>query len=239
MTAAPSRGRECKRAEIVDAKLVLSGLVVCVDYADYLEQTLPRWAGHFDRVLVVTTARDQATLAICRHLAVGGHGTDAFYRMGAAFNKSGALDEGLAMLEPAEWLLVFDADIRPPDGWRPQIEAEPLSAGHLYTATRQDEREQIVPDPLRKEVPGYFMLFHTRDPVVQDRPLFGDWHNASGYDTVFSRRWDPKMWRRLPFIVTHLGDTRRHWCGRNNVAAMTELAERRRLLKGFLHQRLG
>jgi len=222
----------------MDTKPLVSGLVVCVDYADYLEQTLPRWAGGLDRLLVVTTARDRSTLTACTRLRVRTHVTDAFYRLGAAFNKGGALDEGLAALNPPEWVLLFDADISPPDEWRAEIDAGALSPGYLYTATRRNEQGQILGGPGRFELPGYFLLFHARDPVSQDRPLFGDWHNASGYDTVFSRRWRQEMWRSLSFVVTHLGERRRHWCGRDNAAGMTEMDERRRLLKGFLHERL-
>ncbi len=222
----------------MNGKSVVSGLVVCVDYADYLAQTLPGWARDLDRLLVVTTASDLETLATCARVGVRTHVTDAFYRFGAAFNKGGALDEGLAALDASEWVLLFDADIAAPDGWRARVDAEGLSPGHLYTAPRQDVQGAIVNDPQRFELAGYFLLFDAGDPVAQDRPLFGDWHNASGYDTVFSRRWRQEKYRRLPFVVTHLGETRRHWCGRNNAAGMTELDERRRLLKGFLHEHL-
>jgi glycosyltransferase involved in cell wall biosynthesis len=222
----------------MNSKPVVSGLVVCVDYGDYLEQTLPAWAADLDRLVVVTAAGDRATLAACARFGVRAHVTDAFYRFGAAFNKGGALDEGLAALDAPEWVLLFDADIAAPEGWRAKLDLAALSPGHLYTATRQDAHGEIVNDPQRFELPGYFLLFHARDPVAQDRPLFGDWHNASGYDTVFSRRWRQEMWRRLPFVVTHLGETRRHWCGRDNVAGMIEMDQRRRLLSGFLHERL-
>lgn len=217
----------------------MSGLTVSVDYADYLEQTLPRWAGHFDRLVVVTTARDAQTRALCARTDVESHTTDAFYKPGAVFNKSGALDEGVAVLDPAEWLLVFDADILPPEGWREQLDHASLSPGHLYYVPRQDHHGQTLPDPARIELAGFFILFHMSDPVLRTRPLFGDWHNASGYDTVFSQRWRPDKWRRLPFTVTHLGDTRRHWCGRDNAAGMREIAERREQLRSFRHERLG
>ena len=39
----------------------MNAIITCVNYADYLRRTLPLNLRHFERVLVVTTAEDEAT----------------------------------------------------------------------------------------------------------------------------------------------------------------------------------
>jgi hypothetical protein len=210
---------------------------VCVDYADFLERTLATWADGLDDLLVVTTTGDRITLDLCASRRVRVYATDAFYRNGATFNKAGALDDGVRVLGASDWLLSFDADILPPADWRSRVEASTRSPGHLYSVKRVHEDGRPVNDAYW-EVPGYFHLFHTSDPVLQVRPLFGDWQNASGYDTAFCWRWHPSKWRFLRFTVTHLGDVGQHWCGRGNVAGMAALRKRRLKRGAWMNERL-
>jgi hypothetical protein len=215
----------------------ISGLTVCVDYADYLERTLPTWASTLDALLVVTSTTDMATRQLCAATNTRVLTTDVFYSFGASFNKAGAMDEGVAALAPSEWLLLFDADILPPPDWRDQLARTDLSPGYLYGPRRTDTNGRRLPDNL-SEKPGFFQLLHVQDPAALDRPLFGDWHNASVYDSIFAKRWGPERWRGLPFDVMHLGEICVNWCGRGNVSGMkTMLAERRRR-RSWLGERL-
>lgn len=183
----------------------ISGITVCVDYADVLERTLPIWSNGLDDVLVVTMPRDQVTRALCTRMNIAVHATDTFRRHGAWFNKAGALDEALATMAAVDWLLFFDADILPPRDWQEQLENTELQSGYLYGATRLCDCGCLRALDPPGVMPGCFHLFCNSDPRVHARPLLGHWSNASGYDTIFARRWTGR-WRKVPFAVTHLGN---------------------------------
>ena len=88
------------------------------------------------------------------------------------------------------------------------------------------------------ELGGFFQLFHATDPALTVRPLFGSWHNASGYDSAFLERWPESHRTILPLTVTHLGRTGIHWCGRDNRAGMGAMQAERREQGGWRHERL-
>jgi len=103
-------------------------VTVCVNYADFLAETLPDNLQHFDHMVVVTSHADKATQDLCAHLGVECHPTDVMYGEGT-FAKGRAVDFGLAFLRKDEWLIHLDADI-----WLP-----PRTRGWLQTATLDPE----------------------------------------------------------------------------------------------------
>ena len=60
----------------------LEAIVVCVNYSDFLEHTLPENMKYFDRVVVVTSPEDRATQALCNRLGVDFIETTVFYEYG-------------------------------------------------------------------------------------------------------------------------------------------------------------
>ena len=213
------------------------GITTCVGYADLLSQSLSRWKHGLDKLIVCTSPKDDATQRLCVHRGVAPCITDEFYRHGAAFNKSGAMDEALrfADLIGRDWVLFFDADIVPPKDWREKIERWELQPGKLYGASRIDDKGLSIPDG---ELAGFFQLWHMTDPVAQDRPLLGNWHNASGYDSAFVGRWPQERRVILDLTVTHLGDPGQNWCGVANAAGMQAMLEERGRRGGWKHERI-
>lgn len=199
----------------------ITGLVVCVDYADLLERGLSRWRDGLDKLLVVTRPRDIQTQELCRAAGVGFHVTDAFNFSGSVFNKAAALSEAIEALAWEGWFLNFDADVVPPENWRERLEAEKVDRGYLHGCHRLNERGAPMRDG---EMAGYFHLWHTSDERVQRRPLWDvRWRHAGGYDSEFAFRWGSDNWRWLPFLVTHLGDCGSNWWGRGNQDAHREM----------------
>ncbi len=97
--------------EVVHEKLGIEALVICVDYADYLAETLPCLLKQVERVVVVTSLDDERTAeVVARHDRVELVRTDAFYRNGDIFNKGAAINEGLQRLALNSWTLLMDAD---------------------------------------------------------------------------------------------------------------------------------
>jgi len=235
----------------------IEGLTVCVDFADYLAATLPRWAKSLDQVVVVTAPRDQATQHFTRRfdnvLTVT---TDVFWDRGADFNKGAGLNVGLAECHATEWVLAFDVDVLPPWDWRDTfVQAEP-KRGILYGAKRAQTEFTTrgwVPDdwsdlPILgdRQVAGYFQLFHGDDPEARSRPLFeDDWRHAGNYDTSFQDRWGAgsRMDRKifLPLVLAHLGLPQVNWYG-VRPDALDKLAhhreERRKRAGRYDHERI-
>jgi hypothetical protein len=106
----------------------LECVTVCVNYSDFLRETLPYNQRHFDRVVVVTTEQDRSTRDLCEHLGVECLVTDLMTK-GNEFAKARGIDYGLANLRGDGWVVHLDADI-----WLPP------QTRHLLSHTELDER---------------------------------------------------------------------------------------------------
>lgn len=213
----------------------ISGITTCVGYAGLLEQGIARWKAGLDRVAVMTSPADSDTVDLCVRERVTAISTVAFKRDGAAFNKAAAMEDGLALSVPNDWVLFFDADIVPPPDWRAQLESHAPTPGNLYGARRIKDTRRAIWDG---ELAGFFQLWHVSDPVAQDRPLLGSWQSAGSYDSEFMFRWEPERRIILPLAMVHLGEDGRNWCGVGNSAGMERLIAERRRRGGYRHERL-
>lgn len=213
----------------------LTGLIVCVDYADLFTKSIDRWHTGLDRLLVITTPSDKATIELCRRHNVETHLTDIFYANGAKFNKGAALSEAVIacrIREGAEWLITIDADMVPPSNWREIVEEAKPKIGKLYGSLRYSlpestTLENCVTDNARRMpqswIIGFFSMFYVRDPRVPSDPMFEThWTHAGNFDTSFSWLWggqdalERRQWQEfLPLNLIHLGDERKHWLGRD------------------------
>lgn len=211
----------------------ISGLTVCVDYADLLQNSLSRWCRGLDRLIIVTTPTDEATLDLCRRWGIPSHQTDAFYRDGAAFNKGLAISEAVEQCNWLEdWQLLFDADIVPPENWRQIVEVARPEPGFIYGAVRQLESGERFSD--RSEIPGYFQLFHASDKNSQRKPLLDTtWRHAGGMDSEFHQRWPHNRKRWLDMTLIHQGEPGMNWHGRGNYEATARMLMERIRCKGI------
>ena len=114
----------------------LEAVVVCVDYADYLEETLPHLLPHVDDLVVVTTPEDGRTHRACKRYGVRHLPTRCFYRDGERFNKARGINYGLANLKLDGWALHLDADIVLPLRTRYMLDNTDLEARKLYGCDR-------------------------------------------------------------------------------------------------------
>lgn len=203
----------------------IHGLTVSVGYAAELAQSLDLWLPGLESLTVVTSPADAATHALCLGRdKVTVYATNAFYRDGALFNKGRAMSEAVDRLHlcEADWFLAFDADVEPAKNWKVAIETQAKRVDQLYGARRIDYlTKRRVPDG---ELAGYFMLFHSSDPVAQERPLFPtQYYHAANYDSDFVRRWPEHKQYILDLELIHYGVPGQNWCGVGNDAAMAQL----------------
>jgi len=80
----------------------IEAVITCVDYADFLAETLPHNRTLFDKLVVVTAPEDKATQRICEYWHVACLPTDSFRSRWGEFNKGAAINEGLAQLDKTE-----------------------------------------------------------------------------------------------------------------------------------------
>ncbi len=114
----------------------LEAVVICVDYADYLAETLPFLLPHVDDVVVVTTPEDGRTHRVCKRHGVRFLPTRCLYREEEPFNKARGINYGLANLKLDGWVLHIDADIVLPSRTRYLLGNADLEPRKLYGCDR-------------------------------------------------------------------------------------------------------
>lgn len=89
------------------------GITVCVNFSDFLEETLPRNRNEFDRMIVVTSPDDVATQEVCWKCRAT---CLSLFEPGKNFNKGVAINLGISAAPKTGWLCHIDADIVLPPG---------------------------------------------------------------------------------------------------------------------------
>jgi hypothetical protein len=176
----------------------LEGLTVCIDFHDFLVDTLSANRSQFDKYTIVTSSKDTVTQEIalnhrCKLILV-----DNYY-LANGFCKSRLLNAGLATCPKFGWICVVDADIILPNNLRQQI----LTT--MRTNRRQSYNTLFGIHRLmcysRKEYLNYLQTKTHNWPVEKVRPVgrcpagyFHLWHNAINksyrYDETYPRAKD-------------------------------------------------
>lgn len=212
----------------------IDGLVVCENYSDYLCQCIENWKKSLRSILVVTSNRDIDTHNLVEMYELDIFKTDVFWERNAKFNKGAAISQAYNSRQWDDWVLFFDADIKPPDNIASMIGC-PI-VGNLYGANRVLENGEKINE---SEIVGAFSLFHSSDKNAKIRPIVDvHWSHCGNYDSRFQGRWDADRKIKLPIEVTHLGAPFENWCGRGNAAAMKSLWEKRARNRGYAHEKI-
>lgn len=121
-------------------KIFLEAVTVCVGYSDFLREALSHNLVQLDSLTVVTTPDDEATRDLCRYTGVRCLPTECIYRdtQKPAFNKSRAINYGLAHMACSDWVLHLDADIVLPPQFRRMAENAELDPTCIYGMDRVD-----------------------------------------------------------------------------------------------------
>jgi glycosyltransferase involved in cell wall biosynthesis len=155
-----------------DLSFRLSALIVCVNYWDFLQRTLPLNREHFNEIIVVTTPGDDRTKQVCADLDVRCCVTDEFYVDNAPFNKGRAINHALHGLTDPSWVALMDADIVLPPTFRQRVSTSGLDPAKLYTCDRYICDTPDLWDKIRR---GASHLYHRRPYPAEDFLYIPQW----------------------------------------------------------------
>lgn len=116
----------------------IEAVTVCVNYADFLEETLPHTLSQVDDLVVVTIPEDVRTRGLCHKMGVRCLPTHSFHQWGDRFNKGRAINYGLANLRLDGWVLHIDADIVMPSRTRWMMGISCMEPHKIYGCDRVD-----------------------------------------------------------------------------------------------------
>lgn len=177
-------------------KLLLEAVTVCVNYSDFLSETMPHVLPQVDLWTVVTTPEDKATQGLCAKYGVRCLKTDCFYRdvEKPRINKSRGINYALAHHSGAGWMIHLDADIVLPPQFRRMMENADLDPGCIYGMDRVDCPSSEEWDAyLRNPTPQYqwsYLINPPRPWKIGARLAHGDYGGwcPLGYCQI----WSPK-----------------------------------------------
>jgi hypothetical protein len=225
-------------------QMIIETVIPCVHYDDFLRLTLPRNMRQLDRVTVLTSPEDTASIEVATGCGAKVLTTDAWWQ--GRFNKGRALNEWLDSVSPASgpdvWYLVMDADVVLP--CRQPLGERVLDPRVLYGARRRMCDDQSGWHEFSSGARGlesfpldFALVWHGRVwnlPTVNPAALYGClqlWNSAHGsgakrfrefptaaaYDVAFALSFGEDHRAFLPdFEVLHLGESRTNWGGRRS-----------------------
>lgn len=211
---------------------MINFICVCVNYSDYLRETLKYNSSIFNTIFIVTTQSDDKTKEICKQYAnVKCIETEIFYKDNCPFNKGAGLNLGLQNIEKKDWLLIGDADCIYPNNLSSlttNLDINCLYGMRREIVTTSEVLNDILtgkykPKPrLEKAMhytPGYFQLFNMSAEKFVNKPInYPEFPTAQRVDRWFAKYNFPYSERRIidnEFVI-HLGPTIINWSGRKS-----------------------
>ena len=173
----------------------LEAVIVCHNYSDFLEVTLPHNKQFFDAVTVVTSFDDAETAKVCRLNNIDAVKTNAFWEDGDTFNKAKGINLGLGHIRHADWIIHLDADILLPHDFRNTFFRNPLNGECLYGADRQNiigrkELKRLIAHQAFQHPYRHKFLLQVPDFESGSRPGHADFgHCPIGYFQAFHHSW--------------------------------------------------
>lgn len=114
----------------------IQAITVCVNYGDFLAETIKYNLPAFDDWLIVTEPSDEETREVCRRYNIQCLLSEDGKREKAEFSKGRLIERGLRNLSGNGWRLHIDADIVLPHGFRHRLKSADLQEDHIYGIDR-------------------------------------------------------------------------------------------------------
>lgn len=198
------------------------GVCICIDYGDFLAETLPHNRPLFSKMYIITERRDTKTVEIARTNDCIVLYTSKTHENGSLLNYSGMMFDAqnyLHPLHPSSWIVKLDADIYLPDSLWSEIDLNKMNKNGIYGLTRHvyntvDDYKHgrvFCIDKGDSGVTGYFQLYWNK------RHYYPKWsRNCSNCDLVFMRQFP--IQQTFPITCFHFGEKRKNWDGRKTEA---------------------
>jgi len=199
-------------------------MVVCVNYSDYLEETLRCNRLFFKDYYVLTKDTDKDTKNVCDFYDVNCiiFDENTYNAHSCSFNKSGMVHQLQKLCHekyPDAWMLLLDGDICLPEDFVQLFtnKVNQLDRNALYGMKRKDcntyddyinFNEQNYGGDHNA---GYFQMYFRKD-IYYD--TFSD--NCSNCDMVFQHRFSPRYLLCDNSYVVHLGQNTVNHSGRHS-----------------------
>jgi hypothetical protein len=215
----------------------IEAIIVCKNYSDYLEITLPLNQSHFDNIVIVTSVDDEETKNLCKKLDINFIVYNDFNKNGAKFNFGGARSFGLQNLKYNDWVIILDGDIIMPQNFREIFNIDNLDIEKFYGSYRRfipsyNDYKDLLNNIKSKEIfeaiegsgCGFWQCFNLNSSVAKHygiNNLYHDSYSAEQVDIDFMKLWCPSVDHDPNLIRTniellHLGcSDGRHHHGRN------------------------
>ena len=207
--------------------MYLEGVIVCVNYSDFLAHTLPHNKTHFDNLIVITDTKDKKTKELCEYYHVKCIQTDIFYENRDSFNKGAAINYGLSQLENKGWVIHLDADIYLPPLTRNILENIPLEPHKIYGADRlmcpsYEKWVDFINDP--QKIQEGWVYIHLNSFPIGVR--LAEYNNKNaGYEPIgYFQLWNPKGSNVFNYPTQH------DYCDRTDVLQCKKFARKDREL---------
>jgi len=189
--------------------MYLQAVTVCVNYSDFLAQTIVHNKQIFDHWIIVTTPEDKDTQKLCQHYNVECLVTNEFTKNGDPFNKARGINVALQYLSKHDWVVHLDADIYLPPLTRGILERISLDKNNIYGIDRmmcptfEAWNKYITnPEPLHT---GWVYIHPTIFPVGV---RIGE-YMSEGYEPIgFFQLWHPNTSGVMLYPETHGGADR-------------------------------
>lgn len=179
----------------------IEAVVVCYNYSDFLEYTLPHNIEMVDRIVVVTHPSDNATARLCDRYSIDCIKTEVFHDDNDRFNKGRAINLGLSNLRHDGWIIHMDADILLPHRFHHAMHMGKLNKKFLYGADRLNSltyenwmanRHKTIPQHSWR-----FMVNAVKEFEMGSRLI----HLEYGYCPIgYFQLWHASMRKRYPIV---------------------------------------
>ena len=179
----------------------IEAVVVCYNYSDFLEATLPYNISLVDRLVVVTHPSDKHTARLCDKYSVDCIKTEVFHDDNDRFNKGRAINLGLQNLRHDGWLMHLDADVVLPHRFHHALKMAKLDKKKLYGCDRMNTKTwENWEKHKKKTIPQHswrFMVNPQEEFPVGSRLL----HLEYGYCPIgYFQLWHSSLRRQYPIV---------------------------------------
>lgn len=126
---------------LVYLNMFIEAIIVCVNYSDFLEITLPKNINHFDHIIIITTPEDVNTINYIESLKsakISLIKTNYFTFNRAKFNKGLAINLAYDHLKYKDFICYLDSDIVLEEDFRTKFENQKPEIELFYGCPRRD-----------------------------------------------------------------------------------------------------